>query len=231
MATPLFTVQDDLSDALYQYALAKEMHGKPLLESFRKVERNWIFRTIAAIPKGDREKFIRYMEKPVFESKVGHALPMNNSKAAVSRAAKVNRWKGTLGAWLVFKLNVEGARNKPPEAAYAIVNKWVMRKAAATNLHRAGLLPAAQAVRAPQAGARLPRLKSQPGSFQETATEDVVEFLAENWARAAGPHAVGVVGIAGNAFEAGAVIVTEELRSWTAELMGNTARRHGFDVS
>ncbi len=230
-AAPLFHVTDDLSPAFHAYAMERGLRGKELAETVRIIMRKIVFHAINNTPKGDRAKLLEYMERKVYDSKVTLTkLGANPSKAAAKRAARVERWRGTLAAWIVFKLNIYGARSKKPDQAFAAVNKWVMRVAFGTNLHRAGFIKARGALRV-ASSERLPRLKESQGDYQERIGEEIVDLLVENWASAKGPRSVGITGIAGDAIEKAFPSVEVELTERLFQKFTESAKKSGFSVA
>lgn len=227
----LFQVDDQFSPAIQAYAFDRGLRGKELQETARIVMRKILFHAIQNIPKGNKEKFLKYVEQKVYSSKVTLTkLKENPSKASVARAAKVERWRGTLAAWIVFKLNIFGARAMKPERAFAAVGRWVAQKSFAFNLHKAGFLKARSALRVPS-GEKLPRLRNVPGDFQERVTEEIVDLFAENWASAQSRGSLGIAGLAPDAISKAIPAAEAEITERLFQKFTMAAKRNGFEVS
>lgn len=235
MPESLFEFTDlTLHTAFRDYALQRELRGKGVADTAAKFMRMWVDEALSLIPAGDRDKVQRYLLQQVTAYRALTA-PGKNTKKAARQNALANQYRHTLAARIVGALNIYSARGNDAGQYYQKVNRWVQRRIFAVNLHRAGLLPARKALRLRDGKGNMPRLKSAPGSYAESLTDDIVTLTVENWASSAktpsNPTPKGITGLAGNAFESSLGAVYSRLESYVIADMGRAAARSGFNVS
>lgn len=228
-------VTNTLSGSLLDLAHSRLLRGKPLADSMRVIMRKWVYDAIAAIPRGDRAAMLAYFQRIVYQSKVAPALaridPFSTSRRAAESAARIDKWRGTLAAWIVFKLNPYGARSKDPGSAFQRVNRWVSNKLFATNLHKAGLFKARSQLHAPPGSDPLPKLRNAPGDYTESVADGIVDLLAENWASAGGPRAAGIAALAPGAFADTSDKLAEECFQSMLHSLLQAAKEAGFSAA
>src|SRR5690606_17834484 len=115
-------------------------------------------------------------------------------------------------------------------AYYRMVSRFVAARKFAVRHHKAGLLPALRALRARRDGP-MPNYRKHPsGAYRESWQEGVAELLAENFAKAAGPNALGIEGLARGAFEQSRAEVERMLVQWYQQDLIKWAQESGFEA-
>jgi hypothetical protein len=231
-AAPPVIITETLGDALYQWGAARELRGKDISDTLAKAMRYWVSFALAKVPRGSAEKIRSDLTRIVQQYK-----GTKGSKGKVSA-----RWRGTLAALLVFKLNWKGdsrdlARARSPQF-FVRVSQFVNARAYGANLHRAGFLPALSQlpnarVRATPASdpGRMPKYRHQPGLIDHTFSDQLAEILVENFASAAGPKAAGISGLAGDAFDTAAAELFDMISSFLLTDLMEAAAKAGFEIT
>lgn len=196
----------DVLPMVEAWAAHASLRGKDMQAVFRKVMRFAVDFLIAKTPKGDRVKLKNNL----------HALTetylQESAKSGRRRlkSAGANKWRGTVAASIVFRLNYNGARTAAMERSpkfYAEVGRFVAGRNYALNLHAAGFRPAQRELHGAFAGVRLPGFKREPtggpGRITSSFNSDTVAgILVENWAQAADvpgrPSPIGAQGVLGD---------------------------------
>lgn len=233
-AQPLFEVTERaLIEAIGTFATQRALKGKGLAETAAKVMRLWVSQAVDNIPPGDRGKVESYLMREVTTYR-RTVEATKNTKKAVKQAALANKYRHTVAARIVGALNIGRARGKPAGEYYQKVNAWVQKRIFAVNLHRAGLIPARKVLRVRDARGNPPKIRTAPGGISETLRDEIAEILVENWASSeqtkTNPRPKGIVGLAGNAFDAGLEQMNRTLTAWVLEDMNRAGRRSGFST-
>lgn len=236
MAAGLFLITDTSGiHALAKYAAQESLRGKGLLDSARKIFAFLVSFALAKIPNGDPRKIrAQLMQVTTAYTRLSAAsagVTSNLRSRKVRRQRTADALRGTLAAKLVWLLNYAGARAAQGPAFYKLVRKFVSGRVHSARLHRAGLMPALAGSQARSKGGKLPAFRHTPGSYAESLTEDVATILCENWASAHGPHAKGIVGLAGAAFDTALPEVDRLLTSYLQKEIVKNAAAAGFNVS
>lgn len=232
MADPLFEITDvSLNRAFVEYARQRELRGKGVLDTAQKFMRMWVDAALALVPAGDRGKVEAYLLRQTAGIR-NLTSPAKDTKKAKRENALGNKYRGTVAARIVAALDIYGVRGKDSATFYRGVNRWVQRRKFAVNLHRAGMLPARKALRIRDPKGNPPRLKSAPGSYQESLTEDIVTLTVENWASSqktkTNQNPKGITGLAGRAFESSLPTVYARLEEFIIADLNRAGRRVGF---
>lgn len=215
--------------AFDEWAALQRIRGKSEHEILRRVMRFWISFAIAKIDAGDAGK----IRTDLMKMRRNYHPPARGIKGAVA-----DKYRGTLAAFIVQKLNWKGAntakkKNGDP-AFYGKVGQFINARVFSRNLHKAGFRPTLAALRAkPPAGARLPNYAKMPGSYNETVNDWAAELIAENFATAAkrpGNTAapLGISGLAPNCLSDAEPDVARQLEKWLADDLAAAARAAGF---
>ncbi len=212
--------------AFTRWAELQRIRGKSTEQILRKVMQYWISYAIAKIPVAEPGKIEANLTRQIT---AGPARPGARSRRTTARADK---WRGTLAAAIVAALDYRGARALRGAAFYRRVAAFVSARKYAARHHKAGFLPAIQALRVPAPGGRLPRYSRPPGAYQESISTLAAILIAENFAKAATrpgrPAPKGIQGIAPTALSAAETEVARTLHRWlVADLMA-AGRRAGF---
>lgn len=234
MATNLFTVDDGLTETLKTFALIRSLRGRDMLGSMRWIMKEWVSGAIDAIEGTSRARILADLSKRVHAAQKVKALsfvdPFNTSLAKARKIGLIDRWRGTLAAAIVAIYNIGGARGQSAVAFYNAVNKWAQRKAFSANLHKAGLYKARRELHI-ASGAEPAKLMHAPGDYKETVTDEAADLLAENWASAGNPDALGITGLAGNAFEISAKSIQAKFEKHLRDQFSRAAVEAGFRVA
>ena len=195
-------------DAFRQWGIQRELRGKGIQDTAKKVMKYWVTNAFQLIPKGDRNAIrARLMEIVTTYTQLPANTAAPTTKKAQRLAARANMYRGTAAARIVATLKLKGARAPSTAAFYALVAKYVNASVFSANLHRAGLLPARKALSIPNTGGPPPKIPNAPGSYDEYLAEDIASIMVENWATSRGGD--GITYLAGSAFD---IALTETAR-------------------
>jgi len=199
-------------EAFKQWGIQRELRGKGIQDTAKKVMKYWVANAFQQIPKGDRAAIrARLMTIVSTYSDLPAATATATTKKAQRIIDRANMYRGTVAARIVATLDPKGVRGKGRAGSpqfYAAVAKYVNLSVFSANLHRAGLLPARKALGVPNSGGPPPKITSAPGSYdEEFLGEDIASIMVENWATSKG--GAGITYLAGSAFD---VALTETTR-------------------
>jgi len=215
--------------ALAAWARQRELRGKPLEDSLRKIMRYWVESALANIPHGDREKVGSYLRAQVAATSLARPQGTPTTKAGVKAAARANALRGSRAARIVAALNIYQARGLKAAAFYAKVNKWMNSQIFSVNIHPAGLLPARRLLKLADRRGPMPRIKNAPGSITESLTDDLASIVVENWASS--HNGDGIAALAGDAFTLGLAQTENRIAAWVQEKMEASARTAGLNIN
>lgn len=218
--------------ALQSWAEARELRGKGMADSLRKILGWWVREALSKIPQGSREKIEADLMRVIKPRKYS-ALPANRTKKAQRAADLYNKYQGTLAAYIVRKLNYNGAaalRTKNEAAKfYQTVNLYVQRKKFGANIHKAGQIPGLVGTRSAggyQQFVKPVTRKGLPGSFSEVVAATTTDFLVENFSSAKGGD--GISGIAPLAYQNSIHAVVKRIEGYILEDVKKAAQRAGL---
>lgn len=229
----VFSVTDESAiHALHAYAGAQELRGRGQTHTLRRLAKYLVSFALARIPKGDAGKVRDYLRRQVASVQAAPpAAAPGASKAARARAARADALRNTVAARIVRALDIYGAKGLKGDAFYARVNRFIMRRVAGVNVHRASLLEARKALKV--GAAAVPRLRGHtPGDYREQLVEGAAQILIDAWGSArpnkANPHPKGMAGTSPGAFSGALADLIARVEQWTAEAAEKAARRLGL---
>jgi len=211
-------------DAFRQWGIQRELRGKGIQDTAKKVMKYWVTNAFQLIPKGDRNAIrARLMEIVTTYTQ----LPANPTAPTTKKAQRIldraNMYRGTVAARIVATLKLRGTRAPSSAAFYGMVAKYVNLSVFAANLHRAGLLPARKALAIPNTGGPPPKIANAPGAYDEYLAEDIASIMVENWATSKGGD--GITYLAGSAFDQALTETTRRIAEFVqADILKAAAR-------
>lgn len=234
---PLVKIIDlNLIQAFDEWAVQRGMRGRDIADTIAKVMKYWVSFAMSKVPQGNAAKIRSQLQTLI--------VSYSRAKRGV-KSRMADRYRGTLAAAIVMILNYKGARDlaraRDP-LFYSKVNQFVNSRAYSANHHRSGFLPAINVLgrgKGAAAGAtvkdaintRVPKYKHPPGYVAHKFTDDLASILVENFASAAGPHAAGITGLAGGAFDAGLAEVIKMIGEFLSNDLRAAAQKAGFAVT
>lgn len=223
----MLTVDPSAAFAAFdRWAQFQRIRGKSTEQILRKVMRYWISYAIAKIPVAEPGKIDANLTRQITTARPPASARTRRTSAVA------DKWRGTLASAIVAALDYRGARALRGAAFYRRVAAFVSARKYAARHHKAGFLPAIQALRVPAGGGRLPRYSRPPGAYQEHISDLAAILIAENFAKAATrpgrPAPIGIQGIAPAALSAAESEVARTLHRWLVADLMTAGRRAGF---
>lgn len=227
MIPPSASLQIDPSlafRAFSEWAELQKARRKGPQDVLKKVMRFWISFAIQKIEAGDAGT----IRSDLMKLRRGYVPP----KAGI-RGAIADKYRGTMAAMIVQRLNWKGAnqaKNKRGGSAfYGKVGQFINARVFSRNLHKSGFKPTLAALRAP-AGERLPKYGKMPGSYKEDAKEWAAQLIAENFASSAKRpgntrEPDGIEGVAPDCLSLAEDDVARLLEKWLAEDLEAAAKK------
>jgi hypothetical protein len=244
---PLVKIIDlNLIQAFDQWAVQRGMRGRDSADTIAKVMRYWVSFAMAKVPRGDAAKIRQDLRRIIttYSNLRAIAGPKTNLRTRkTTRDARADQLRGSMAAAIVAILNYRGARDlakaRSPQF-YAKVNQFINARAHSANHHRSGFLPAINVLgrgtgkgtaNSAAVAGRLPKYQHPPGAVAHKFTDQLASILVENFASAAGPHAAGITGLAGGAFDAGLTEVIAMIGNFLRDDLLKSAQAAGFAVT
>lgn len=225
--------------SLAAYARSEQLRGRSLMDTMRKLMKFWLSFCLKQVPKGDRAKVESYLlainpgEKALQSPSRAAGLSQNASKRSRSRAARVDRLRGTRLAVIMRKFNIYGAKAiRNPERFYQLCARYLSRRKAGVNVHRASLIDPLKRFKG--TASHSAKLKKSPHAVFERASENFAKLAVDAWGSARitpqNPSPKGMEGIAGRVFFRTMRMVETIAKKWLLERLVKGARQSGFQA-